>query len=90
MKVFHRFSPVGNWQMFIIAPVAEFRSVLYDLHARSKICCSITAYSLKFKNKQKGKHEVAWKMSNASKQYLGGRKCKGKSGAKRVLTEQRE
>lgn len=53
--------------------------MLCDLHARSKICCAITAYSLKCKNKQKGKHEVAWKMSN--EQCLGGRKCKGESGA---------
>lgn len=34
----------------------------------------------KFKDKQKGKHEVAWKRSNASRQHPGERKCSGREG----------
>lgn len=34
----------------------------------------------KFKGKQKGKHKVARKRGNASRQHLGGRKCSGREG----------
>lgn len=34
----------------------------------------------KCKDKQKGKHKVAWKRSNASRQHPGGRTCSGREG----------
>jgi len=37
--------------------------------------CPLNCLPTEFKDKQKGKHKVVWKRSNASRQHLGGRKC---------------